>query len=235
MKTQTIKLFFIALLSVSVLSGCLKDNDNINDLPRAFLLMVNAYTPSPSVIHAVDNNNLQSWYDPLKYSTYRPAPGYLYVGNRKIKTILPENKVLIDTVYTFKDKSTYTSFVFGTSEQPKQIITDDKAIENLGNKAAVRFFHLANNTPKVNVYLDTKESPIFSNREIEGELSGENAKHADFTAQKSGKINIIITDENNNTLIEKSKDLIAGKYYSIILTGDKNSTEKPLYIGFVEQ
>ncbi|ERJ57537.1 DUF4397 domain-containing protein [Sphingobacterium paucimobilis] len=235
MKTQTIKLFFIALLSVSVLSGCLKDNDNINDLPRAFLLMVNAYTPSPSVIHVVDNNNLQSWHDPLKYSTYRPAPGYLYVGNRKIKTISPENKVLIDTVYTFKDKSTYTSFVFGTAEQPKQIITDDKAIENLGDKAALRFFHLANNTPKVNVYLDSKETPIYSNREIESELTGENAKHANFTAQKSGKINIIITDENNNTLIEKSKDLVAGRYYSIILTGDKNSTEKPLYIGLIEQ
>ncbi|WP_164108339.1 MULTISPECIES: DUF4397 domain-containing protein [Sphingobacterium] len=235
MKTNTIKLFFIALLSVSVLSGCLKDNDDINNIPRATLTMVNAYTPSPYIMHMADNNNLQSAYNPLQYNTYGVPPTFLYTGNRKIKTISAENKTLIDTVYTFKDSSYYTSFVYGTAEKPKQIIAEDKEVENLGSKSALRFFHLANNTGKVNVYINSKETPIYSNRAIEGVLTGENLAHATFVAQNSGKTNIIVTDESNNTLVERSVDLASGRYYSIILAGDKNSTERPLYLGVVAQ
>ncbi|SKB59570.1 protein of unknown function [Sphingobacterium nematocida] len=235
MKTKTIKLFFIALLSVSVLSGCLKDNDDINNIPRATLTMVNAYTASPYILHMADNNYLQSPHNPLQYNTFGTPPSYLYTGNRKIKTISADSKTLIDTVYTFKDSSYYTSFVYGTLEKPKQIIAEDKEVENLGTKSALRFFHLANNTAKVNVYLNSKETPIYSNRAIEDVLTGENLTHATFVAQNSGKTNIIVTDESNNTLIERSVDLAAGRYYSIILTGDKNSTEKPLYIGVVAQ
>ncbi|WP_164122085.1 DUF4397 domain-containing protein [Sphingobacterium sp. xlx-130] len=235
MKTNTIKLFFIALLSVSVLSGCLKDNDDINNIPRATLTMVNAYTPSPYIMHMADNNNLQSAYNPLHYNTYGVPPTFLYTGNRKIKTISAENKTLIDTVYTFKDSSYYTSFVYGTAEKPKQIIAEDKEVENLGSKSALRFFHLANNTGKVNVYINSKETPIYSNRAIEGVLTGENLAHATFVAQNSGKTNIIVTDESNNTLVERSVDLASGRYYSIILAGDKNSTERPLYLGVVAQ
>lgn len=235
MKTKTIKLFFIALLSVWVLSGCLKDNDDINNIPRATLTMINAYTASPSIIHMADNNNLQTPHNPLKYNTYGVPPAYLYTGNRNLKTISAENKTLIDTVYTFKDSSYYSSFVFGTLEKPKQIIAEDKSVENLGTKSAIRFFHLANNTAKVNVYLNSKDTPIYSGREIENVLTGQSLTHADFVAQNSGKNNIIVTDENNNTLIERSTDFVAGGYYSIILTGDKNSTETPLYIGVVRQ
>ena len=235
MKTQTIKLFFIALLSVSVLSGCLKDNDDINNIPRASLYMINAYTPTPSIYHMADNNYLQSPHTPLAYSSYGIPPANLYAGNRKIKTVSSENKVLIDTVYTFKDRSSYSSFVFGTAEKPKQIIAEDQSVENLANKTGLRFFHLANNISKVNVYLNSKETPIYKDRVIEDVLTGESLKNATFIAQNSGKTNIIITDESNNTLVERSENLEAGRYYSIILTGDKNSTKTPLYIGVVKQ
>ncbi|MBL1408355.1 DUF4397 domain-containing protein [Sphingobacterium faecale] len=236
MKTQTIKLFFIALLSVSVLSGCLKDNDDINNVPRARLSMVNSYSPVAYIVHMADNNNLTSHHNPLKYNQFNNfPPTFLYVGNRKIKTISPENKTLIDTVYTFKDSSSYTSFVFGTLENPKQIITEDKSVEMQGSKSALRFFHLANNTTKVNVYLNSLESQIYKNREIEDILTGENLKHADFAVQNSGKNKIIITDESNKILIEREYDFAQGKYYSILLTGDKNSTTTPLYLGVVPQ
>lgn len=235
MKTKTIKLFFIALLSVSFLSGCLKDNDDMNNIPRAVLTLVNAYTPAPYITQMADNNYLTTDYDRLEYNKYSSLPKTLFTGNRKIKTISPENNVLVDTVYTFRDSSYYTSFVFGSAQAPKQIITEDKSVDNLGNKSALRFFHLANNTAKVNVYLNSKETPIYSNRSIEDVLAGENLAHANFVAQNSGKTNIIITDENNNTLIERTVDFAAGRYYSIMLTGDKNSTEKPLYIGVVPQ
>lgn len=235
MKSQTIKLFFIALLSVSVLSGCLKDNDDINNIPRATLTMVNAYTASPYIMHMADNNYLQSPYNPLQYNTFGMPPSYLYTGNRKIKTISSDSKTLVDTVYTFKDSSYYTSFVYGTLEKPKQIIAEDREVENLNTKSALRFFHLANNTTKVNVYLNSKDTPIYQDRAIEDVLTGESLTHTTFVAQNSGQTNIIITDENNNTLVERSVDLAAGRYYSIILTGDKNSTKTPLYIGVVKQ
>lgn len=237
MKSTTIKLFFTALFAVAILSSCLKDNDNIDNVPRAALTLVNAYTPSTSIVQLADNNYLTSPYAPLVYNTYTPNDQikFLFTGNRKIKTITPENKTLIDTVFTFNDQTYYTSFVYGSTDKPKQIITQDKALDNLGDKAAIRFFHLANNIAKVNVYLNTKETPIYSNRGIEDVLTGENLKHQDFISQASGSTNVIITDENNNTLLERTVDLAAGRYFTLILTGDKNSTEKPLYIGFIKQ
>lgn len=235
MKTQTIKLFFAALISVSFLSGCLKDNDDINNIPRAVLTLVNAYSPAPYIVQMADNNYLTTGYDPLVYNTYSAVPKSLFTGNRKIKTIAPDNKVLVDTVFTFKDSTYYSSFVFGSAEMPKQIITEDKSVAELNDKSALRFFHLANNVGKVNVYLNNKDAAIYSAREIEDVLVGESLTHATFVAQNSGKTNIIITDESNNTLVERSVDLAAGRYYSIILTGDKNVAEKPLYIGVVAQ
>lgn len=235
MKTQTIKLFFVALLSVSFLSGCLKDNDDINNIPRSVLTLVNAYSPAPYITQMADNNYLTTGYNPLEYNTYSAIPQSLFTGNRKIKTLSPNNQILIDTVYTFRDSTYYTSFVYGTAELPKQIISEDKSVEQLNDKSALRFFHLANNTGKVNVYLNTKETAIYSAREIEDALIGENLEHAKFVAQANGKTNIIITDAENNTLIERTVDLAAGRYYSIILTGDINSIEKPLYLGVVAQ
>lgn len=235
MKTKTIKLFFTALLSVSILSGCLKDNDDINNIPKAAFTMVNAYSPASSIVHLADNSYLVSPSAPLNYNQYTNYPKFLYTGNRKIKTISVDNKVLMDTVYTFRDSSYYTSFVFGTTDKPKQIIAEDIGVEDLNNKSALRFFHLANNTAKVNVYLNSKENPIYSNRTIEDVLIGESIEHAKFIGQNSGTNNIIITDENGITLIERSFSFAQGKYYTIILTGDKNSQDKPLYIGIVEQ
>lgn len=237
MKSQTIKLFFAALLGISFLSSCLKDSDNIDDVPRAALTLVNAYTPAEAIIQMADNNYLTSAYAPLTYNSYTPAEQikFLFTGNRKIKTLSSDNKVLVDTVFTFNDKTFYTSFVYGTADKAKQIITEDKVLDNLGNKAGIRFFHLANNIGKVNVYVNTKDTPIYSGRANEEALIGENLKHQDFVAQSSGSTNIIITDESNNTLVERRVDLAEGRYFTILLTGDKNSTDKPLYVGFIKQ
>lgn len=233
MKTQTIKLFFIALLSVSVLSGCLKDNDDFNNIPRAGLTLVNAYAPAPYIIQNADHNELTSGYNPLRYNTYSNLPLSLFTGNRKITTFSPDHKLLVDTTFTFKDSTYYTSFVYGTAEMPKQIITEDKSVDKLKDQSALRFFHLANNTAKVNVYLNTTETAIYSAREQEGALVGPNLEHAKFVAQASGKTNIIITDEAGKKLIERSVDLAAGRYYSIILTGTPESTSTPLYLGVI--
>lgn len=237
MKSKTIKLFFAAILGVSTLSGCLKDNDNINNVPRAALTLVNAYSPSAAIIQMADNNLLTPSYSPLKYNNYTPADQilFLFTGNRKIKTISSDDKVLVDTIFTFNDQKQYTSFVFGSANEPRQIITEDKAIASLGDKAAVRFFHLANNTPKVNVYFNSTVTAIYEGRMIEDALTGEHISHQDFSAQNSGSTEVIITDENNNELTRREVDLTAGRYFTIILTGDKNSTEKPLYLGVVKQ
>src|SRR5690606_32495484 len=54
----------------------------------------------------------------------------LYPGNRKLTiTSYDDNqKVLIDTTLTIKVDSGYTSFVYGTDEEPTFAMTQDKVI-----------------------------------------------------------------------------------------------------------
>lgn len=216
-----------------MLSSCLKDNDEIANYPQAALTMVNAYTPSHHIYHRADNNSIQTNGNPIQYKAYTYA--YLFPGNRKLSTLDDANKTILDTTYSFKDSTYYTSFVYGNITKSRQLITQDKFIADLGTKTGLRFFHLANNQSKVNVYLGTNETTaIYPNRIFEGSEAINNP-NSTFTAQTSGKQKVTIKDENNTTLIDREYDFVAGKYYSIILIGDKNSTDTPLYLGIVNQ
>lgn len=230
MKKLNVKIIFTALISAFILSSCLKDNDNIGYYPQAAFTMVNAYSPSESIIYNADQNAIQSPMNPLVFKSYTFAN--LFPGNRRIQTFSSNNKTLVDTLYAFRDSTYYTSFVYGTYDTPKHIISTDKLLTGLENKSGIRFLHLANNIGAVNVYIGNNENPVFNNRLISENL---NTTETIFTPHNSGKQKIVIKDEVTNTTIEREYDFAPGIHYTIILIGDKENANASLYIGIIKQ
>lgn len=230
MKKINVQLFLTVLFSVIFLSSCLKDNDNMGYYPQAAFTMVNAYSPTNAVIYQADQNAIQSPMNPLVFKSYTFA--YLFPGNRRIQTIASDSKTIVDTLYSFKDSTYYTSFVYGTIEKPRHLISTDKLLSNLETKAAIRFLHLANNIGKVDVFVGDEQTPRFDDRNFSESLKSEETT---FTQQNSGKQKIIVKDELGNKVLEREFDFAAGLHYSLILIGDKENANAPLYIGVVKQ
>lgn len=235
MKTikKLLPILFLGLILMS--TSCLKDNDTVPNVPTAALRMVNAYSYAQSIVFTENNNYLTAPSIPLKYNEYTTNLALIFPGNKSIRVYDDLNKLVSDTTITLKDSTYYTSFVFGNTEKAKNLITTDVSLTDLGAKSALRFLHLASNLGNVNLYIDDITTPLYENRIPELLSENTNLSHTTFKAENSGKRKITITDINNNKLVEREHDFKQNRYYSIILTGDKNNTSKPLYIGIIQQ
>lgn len=211
------------------LNSCLKDKD-YEEVPVAVVTMVNSYVSSNGVVYAADNNTIQYNYNPLPYQQYDFFR--IFPGSRRIRIFTENNNQLVDETYTFKDSTYYTSFIYGWQEDVRHLMTEDQILENLGTQSGLRFLHLSPSEGKVNVYLDDKETLLYGERAYEGEEESENTV---FIPQSSGKHTLIITDEEDETLLEREYTFEEGRHYSIILIGDGNSMARPLYLGIVKQ
>jgi hypothetical protein len=192
--------------------------------------MVNGYVSASSVTYASDNNSVRN----IPYKSYDQS--LIFPGSRRIKILTNTNKLLADEIYAFNDSTYYTSFVYGWEEEPQHLITEDQLLSNLNEQIGLRFLHLSPSEGKINIYLDEKDTPLYGNREYEGENATDDENdHIVFKPHSRGKHTIIVTDENDDTLFEREYTFETGIHYSLILIGDSNSTNTPLYLGVVPQ
>ena len=228
MNIHILKLFSILILSSIILTSCLKDNDDLNnlDVPQGGFTMMNVYSSTNFVIHKADNNFIQSMNSPLQFKGINFA--YLFPGNRKIQTIDFENKILIDSTYTIKDGLLYSSIIYTkTNEKAGQILTEDKLLSDIGNNAAYRFLNLANNMTEADLYIgDTK---VVDNRAFDGaNFITNNYK---FESIVSGAKKIIVKNQADEVLAEKDITLNTKVHYSMILIRNmKNNNNYELIV-----
>ncbi|NGM65364.1 DUF4397 domain-containing protein [Sphingobacterium sp. SGR-19] len=243
MKKLSLQFCFLLLISVFTFSSCLKDNDDgpWNNPPAAGVMyFVNSFPDAPSgLLYRLDGNvigNPQTGMPMvLEYQIFSGAQ-LLHPGNRKltITSYNDDQSVIVDTTLTIKVDSGYTSFVYGTEEQPIFAMTQDKVIENLGqNESGIRFLNLAHGVSSINLHIEGEDAPLYSNRPIETGASV--VQHQAFQAKTSGTYTFKITDASGNELVTREdRELKRGYYYTIILTGKANDDDSPLYIGVVE-
>ncbi|TYR34759.1 DUF4397 domain-containing protein [Sphingobacterium phlebotomi] len=248
MKKLSLQFCFLLLISVFTFSSCLKDNDDgpWNDMPAAGLMyFVNSYPDASSgLLYRLDGNIIGNPINGspmvLEYQTFSGAQ-LLHPGNRKL-TITSHNNdqsILIDTTLTIKVDSGYTSFVYGTDEEPRFAMTQDKVIENLGqNESGIRFLNLASGVNGVNLLVEGEDEPLYSDRPIETGASV--VANQAFQTQNSGVYTFRITDADGNELAKREykkqngTGLLGRTYYTIMLIGKKDNEDTPLYIGVVE-
>ncbi|NGM61782.1 DUF4397 domain-containing protein [Sphingobacterium sp. SGG-5] len=232
--TRLAGLLMAGLLVLATLNSCMKDDD-YEEVPVGVVTMVNGYVSSNGVIYAVDNNTIQYSYNPLPYQKYDAFR--IFPGNRRLRIFTETEEQLVDETYNFEENTYYTSFIYGLQEDARHLLTKDQLLENLGSESGMRFFHLSPSAGQVNVYLDNKETLLFGERTYEngdGE-EVEDDENIQFVAQSSGKHTIIITDEADETLVEREYTFKEGWHYSIILIGDDSTDVRKLYLGIVEQ
>lgn len=218
MNTHIFKLFFLAIASSLVMTSCLKDDLNSPNIPQAGFTMINVHTGSNSIIHKADNNFIQTMNNPLPFKGINFV--YLYPGNRKIQTIDPTNKILIDSTYAIKDSLLYTSIVFSKAENKVgQHVVSDTLLNNLSTNSGIRFVNLAYD--KINVDLYIGENKVFANRTYDGNTLSNNSFK--FVSQSSGQKKLIAKNSAGDTLAEKDINLSTGMYYTLILI--KHNTE----------
>lgn len=229
MKRITFKLLFAVLLGTLTLSSCLKDND-YEPVPHAVLTMVNAFTGTNSVGYFAENTNINT-YGNIKYQ--HPDFRNLFVGNRRIRIIDEQQKVLVDSNFTFKDSLYYSSFIFGEQAKFDHILVEDASVTDLGSNTAYRFLHLSNSDAKVSVYIGSETEPVFSDRETEDATSQLTSKT--FISKPAGTHKIVVKDEDGATIVEREFQFESKAYYSLVLIGEKDNANKPLYLGILKQ
>ena len=242
---KKLSLQFGLLLAISLISfsSCLKDNDGPpNDsIAGGIMYFVNAYPDAPhGLVYTLGGRMVGNPYtgEPmvLDYRTYS-HPQLLYPGNRElvITGYNLDQEVIIDTTLAIKVDTVYTSFVYGTTEERKFAMTQDRTIENLGeNESGIRFLNLAEGVESVNLLIEGEEEPLFTDRPIETGASV--VENQDFQAHNSGTYTFKVTDSEGNELVvrDDASQLESRYYYTIMLTGKKDDADTPLYIGVIK-
>ena len=242
MKKLSLQFCFLLAIGLITFSSCLKDNDGPPDgsLEGGLMYFVNAYPDAPNgLIYTLDGRMVGNPYtgEPmvLDYRTYS-HPQLLYPGSRELViTSYNDQEVIIDTSLTIKVDTGYTSFVYGTAEEPKFAMTQDRVIEGLGeNESAIRFLNFANGVESVNLLIEEEDEALFTDRPVETGASA--VENQGFQTQSSGTYTFKITDSEGNEVVvrDDASPLKSKYYYTIMLTGKKDDTDTPLYIGVIE-
>lgn len=215
------------------LSSCLKDNDDYHDgltQPAAYMTFINAYPEGDFL-----NYDLHGPNSPfsLKYQSYvRPQFG-VYTGERHLTVTNPAGgAAIVDTILTINDSSAYSTFVYGNANLPRFAMTQDRTIQNLGDKTGVRFFNFANTTANVNLIVGNADTAAFSNRPTE---TGSTAVlNQVFRPMESGTINLSVTNAGGTEIARRNNYTFRrGYYYSIFLSGNESGGNYPLYLGVI--
>ena len=229
--------FIVALVaSVVLLGSCLRDGD-----PQPRLIggttFINAFIEATDVYCYIDRGTISS-LNPLPYRSYGPfEPLYAYPGDRRfeIYSTYQENR-LVDTTVTVQDSVFYSSIVYGTHDDPRHFITEDRIPEGVDDPtaiAAIRFYNLANSDRRMTLRIEGLELPDrFTSRPTETPETGKSSEA--FIPVATGTYTVSVVDEDGNTVAKRdgTLDLSAGKYVSIFLTGDERNPET-FYVGRV--
>lgn len=233
------KLNLIVALSASMLllGSCLKDSD-----PRPRLIggttFINAFIEA-DVYCYIDRNTVPS-LNPLPYRNFGPIPPlYAYPGEHRFEvySTYEENR-LVDTTVAIKDSVYYSSIVFGTHDDPRHFITEDRIPQGVDDPAAiaaVRFYNLANTDRRMTLQIgDLEPIATFINRPTETSDSGKDGE--EFIQVPTGTYTLRVVDEDGEVVATRSEklDLSAGSYVSIFLTGDEREPTT-FYVGRVRQ
>lgn len=231
-------LLTVALSSLIIFS-CSSD-DNFIDLSQSAggFTMVNAYESDQAVFYVVDGRPVQNPYYPIPYQGINYVN--LWQGNRLIKAygIAQENAIFTQEQDIVSGQF-YTSFVAGTKEKPNYFITQDNVnkVTPLNNtkEAGVRFFNLSSDNITVSVEFDNQSLvQDFENRAQDNATTKD--KSQEFVSIDANSYTVSIKDGQGNILASREQvKFDASHFYSILLIGSKDNSDKPYYVGVINQ
>jgi len=237
MKKLSLIVAFVA--SIALLGSCLRGGDPQPEQVGG-MTFVNSFIEADGVFCYVDRNSIEG-LNPLYYRTYGPQwpPLYFPGENRRLEIYSTyEDNRLVDTAFTVRDSVFYSSIVYGTHDDPRHFITEDRIPEDVDDPAAiaaVRFYNLANTDRRVTLRIgDIEPAAAFRNRPIETSETGKAGE--EFTPVTTGTYTVSVVDEDGETVATRqgTVELSEGSYISVFLTGDERDPTT-FYVGLVRQ
>ena len=236
MKKMSLMVALVA--GVALLGGCLRDGDTQPEYVGG-MTFVNTFIEASPVYYYIDHRNVQG-LNPIDYRTYGPRwPLYMAGADRRLEIYSTyENNRLVDTTFTVQDSVFYSSIVYGTHDDPRHFVTEDRIPEGEDNPeeiAAVRFYNLANTSHRVTLKMgDMEPLPAFTNRPLETPETGKEGEA--FIPVATGSYTVSVVDETGETVATRqgTLELPAGRYVSVFLTGDERDPST-FYVGVVGQ
>ena len=205
-----LRLVLSGLLFAVLMASCSLNNPVVTDpTPVASLSFYHACPDGPSLYILIDdatiNSQLFSFGDFTGYSVSK-------AGTRAIKFKSSNNlTVLVDTTFTFSDKSTYSIFAINSLANIKALLIHDVGALSTVANTMVRFIHLSPDAPAVTATLVGASGPFFS---------GGYKEISDFTEMTPKVYTLEIRAQSGGQLLlSTSVPTLPGAYYTVALTG----------------
>lgn len=227
-----------AILAVSVLVSCSKDDTVDVNNDRANVAVIHASPGSPAVDLYHDTAKISS--APLSFGSYLGTPGNAYVqvpaGQHNIRlTNDGTTNVYEGSVNLEKDKN-YSIFVYDTlnSGMVKTLLLQDAPASQAGN-SNLRFLHLSPDAPAVDFWLANATDTIRMDGKSYIGDSPNVTELAAFTPVPAGNYTLMVRSGDAVVVDVPGVDITEGKNYTFYSKGLLNGTgDNALSIGTVQ-
>ncbi len=208
------KNIFIAIVTSSILifiAGC--DGNKVKD-HKAKLRTINASFNAGDINLSVDYapvyaSNIQY----LNFSLFRE----FIEGTHKVQIKNSIGNVLVDTSFFMTENRHYSIFMYDSMNVLRYKVIDENFVTPIGSNCKVRFLHLSNTAPLVDVQRDA--DPVM----FQGYQNGLNSEYIQmssgvhqFKALGTGGMNVLTT--------QNPYDFKSGAFYSLFLRGNVGAT-----------
>lgn len=234
MKKLSLMIASVAILAL--LGSCLRGEDP-EPVAAGRMTFINSFIEAQGVFYFIDRNSIPN-VNPLGYR----QPGFANFFAREDRRFEVYSSYgearLVDTTITVQDSVFYSSFIYGTHDDPRHFITEDRIPEGTDDPAAiaaVRFYNLANTPHRVTLRIGDAQ-PIAAFRDRPTETPETGIAGEGFIPTATGTYTLTVVDENGETIATRqdSVELIAGSYTSVFLTGDEREPST-FYVGVIRQ
>lgn len=225
LRTKGVFLVAIGLVSSVLLTGCLKDDNNDNNVDNAGLMAFNLVPDRSSLAVRLSGNSLTNV--PLAYNNFTGVYLGVFPGSRSVEVFDANGQLTTTAAYTFEANRFYSLFVAGANGSYRNIITEDNFDDlSASGTAYVRYINAIPDSARPTVTITANGSAVVTEQPAFGTVSG-------FTAVAPGSVTI---DLNNGTTIDADRTITleSRKVYTILLTGIPGSAATPVEIKYVE-
>lgn len=208
------KLLTIGLTFVFWVCFVACDGNKVKD-HKAKLRTINASYNAGDINLSVDYGTVYATnIQYLNFSLFRE----FLEGSHKVQIKNASGTVLVDTSLFMTENRHYSIFVYDSMNALKYKVIDENFVTPPGSSCKVRFLHLANNAPAVDVELDAQGVPMFQN--YKNGLNGEYIQMGSGTHQ----FKALTTGAGSLLTTQNPYDYKPGAFYSLFLRGNVGAT-----------
>lgn len=208
------KLFFLLFIGLNLLVGCSKD---FSSNTRAQIKFINASINAPKLELFADGALLATDI------AYTNASNYVFVspGNASLRIAAKDGPfpglTIANGTFNVEEFEIYTFLITDSLNKLKSSFIRDDVSSPADGTSKIRFFHLAQTSPTVDVYLNNVK--IDSNRVFNDQSTNLNTQK--FNNYTAGTFPLEIRNKSNNAVIVRSDITLKSKtIYSILFKGD---------------